>query len=151
VQMSNAGLDMLRQFEGLRTSVYKDVVGLETIGYGHRVLPGESFPTGITREPADQILAHDVALAEATVNQLVSVEMSQGQFDALVDFVFNLGPRSLSSSTLLKELNDGQTADAGKQILRWDHAGGVEVAGLTRRREAEYMLWTGQPPAPGIT
>jgi len=86
----------------------------------------------------------DVAVAEASVQRLVKVPLSQGQFDALVDFVFNLGAGRLASSTLLRDLNAGQYEAAGQQLLLWDHSGGVEVEGLKARREAELALWNGR-------
>ena len=148
MQMSNAGLNLLREFEGLRTSVYKDVAGLDTIGYGHRVLPAESFPSGITPAQADQILSGDVAIAEAAVTRLLKVPVNQGQFDALVDFTFNLGAARLGGSTLLRELNAGHPATAAQELLKWDHCNGVVNAGLLRRRKAELALWTAADPAP---
>jgi len=87
-----------------------------------------------------ELLAGDVGDAEQAVARLVKVELTQGQFDALVDFVFNLGQGQLAESTLLKELNSGQDDAAGEQLLRWDHAGTQENAGLKARREAEFQL-----------
>jgi lysozyme len=74
---------------------------------------------------------------------LVRVPLTQGQFDALVDFCFNLGEGRLAGSTLLRELNAGLYAAAGQQLLAWDHAGGKVIPGLKARREAELALWTG--------
>ena len=79
--------------------------------------------------------------AEQGVLRLVKAALTQGQFDALVDFVFNLGSGRLAGSTLLVYLNAGRYDDAAGQLLRWDHAGAIEVAGLKARREAEFKLW----------
>jgi lysozyme len=76
---------------------------------------------------------------------MVKAPLTQGQFDALVDFTFNLGAGRLASSTLLKSLNAGRYDDAAEQLLRWDHAGGQENAALKARREAEAELWRNAP------
>lgn len=142
MQISSTGLDLIEQSEGFRSSVYDDIAGLATIGYGHRVLPGESFPGPITEAQAEALLQADVATAEQAVNRLVTVPLTQEQFDALVDFVFNLGPGNFASSTLLKDLNAGQMDAAAQQILIWDHSLGQVNAGLKARREAEFRMFT---------
>jgi lysozyme len=141
MQFSEAGLRLLKRFEGFRSQTYLDVAGLPTIGYGHRLLAGESFPNGIPEPDASNLLAADVRAAELAVNRLVKAQLTHSQYDALVDFVYNLGEGRLAGSTLLKELNLGNYQAAGQQLLRWDHAGGEEVAGLKSRREAEFELW----------
>jgi lysozyme len=118
-----------------------DAAGLPTIGYGHRLLRAESFPNGIDAPQAAKILTSDVHEAEQAVLRMVKVSLSQGQFDALVDFCFNLGAGRLASSTLLKCLNAGRFDDAAEQLLLWDHASGHEIASLKARREAEAELW----------
>jgi lysozyme len=143
MQFSAAGMDLLRRSEGFRGRVYRDVAGLPTIGYGHRLLEGESFSGGISEAQAEEILAQDARAAELAVHRLVKVLLTQGQFDALVDFVFNLGAGRLAESTLLKELNAGRCDAAAEQLLRWDHAGPAENAGLKARRQAEFALWHG--------
>ncbi len=137
-------MELLKRSEGFRSHTYNDVNGFQTIGYGHRLLKSETFPDGITEAQASAILAADVRAAEQAVSRLVKVSLTQGQFDALVDFCFNLGARRLASSTLLKVLNSGRHADAAEQLLRWDIAGGQENAGLKTRREAEFELWHGR-------
>ena len=145
MKLSPAGLDLIRRSEGFRSRVYIDIAGFPTIGYGHRLRPGESFPNGVTDEQANQILNLDISSAVQAVVRLVHVPLTQGQFDALCDFVFNLGSGRLASSTLLVDLNAGQYADAASQLLRWDHGEEngreVEVAALKARRQAEYELW----------
>jgi len=84
------------------------VAGVPTIAYGHRILPTESFPDGIAEAQGADLLARDVSGAENAVERLVKVELAQCQFDALVDFVYNLGPRKLEASTLLRTLNIGR-------------------------------------------
>jgi lysozyme len=141
MKLSSDGMDLLKKSEGFRNRVYLDVAGFPTIGYGHRLLHPESFPNGIDELQAASLLAGDVRDAEQAVQRLVKVPLTQGQFDALVDFCFNLGAGRLASSTLLKCLNAGRFDDAAEQLLLWDHAGGQVVAALKDRREAELELW----------
>lgn len=141
MELSAAGLDLLKRSEGFRSKTYLDANGIPTIGYGHKLLHKDSFPDGIDEATAAQILVSDVREAEAAVTRLVKVELTQGQFDALTDFTYNLGEGRLASSTLLKILNVGSYGDAAEQLLRWDIAGGVVNAGLKARREAEFALW----------
>ena len=141
MQLSTTGLELLKRSEGFRSHMYNDVNGFPTIGYGHRLRPAEAFPHGISEVQATGMLAADVREAEQAVARLVRVPLTQGQFDALVDFCFNLGAGRLESSTLLKVLNSSRYTDAAAQLLRWDIAGGVVNAGLKARREAEFALW----------
>jgi lysozyme len=141
MDFSSAGLELLKRSEGFRSCAYLDVAGIATIGYGHRLLPSESFPDGIEEPRAARILAGDVLQAEQAVRRLVKVMLTQGQFDALVDFCFNLGAGRLAASTLLKYLNTGQYDAAAQQLLRWDHAGSQELAALKARRQSEFQLW----------
>lgn len=148
MRLSSAGLALLRQFEGYRSTMYRDSAGLLTIGYGHRVRPGEFFPNGVAQARAEELLAADVATAEQAVARHVEPPLSQNQFDALVDFVYNLGEGRLAGSTLLRELNQRNYGRAGQQILKWDHCGSAVSAGLHRRRQAEFALWSGTSLAP---
>jgi lysozyme len=145
MQLGPAGLALIKVSEGFRPRVYTDIAGLPTVGYGHRLQGGESFPDGIDEAQGEQLLAADVAFAERCVTNLVHVDLTEGQFDALVDFTFNLGAGRLASSTLLKDLNAGLYETAAHQLLTWDHGlvGGQEeeLAGLKSRRGAEYQLW----------
>jgi lysozyme len=150
MQLSEAGLNLLKRSEGFKSHMYLDVNGFPTIGYGHRLLAAEAFPEGIAEPQAAAILASDVRVAEQDVARLVKVPLTQGQFDALVDFCFNLGGERLASSTLLKVLNGGRYQDAAEQLLRWDLAGGKPNAGLKGRREAECVLWNSIPAAPAV-
>jgi lysozyme len=134
-------MELLKRSEGFRNRVYLDVAGLPTIGYGHRLLHPESFPDGIDEPQAAELLAADVRDAEQAIARLVKVPLAQGHFDALVDFVYNLGAGRFATSTLLKCLNSGRYDEAVKELLRWDRAGGQEVPALRVRREAEVKLW----------
>jgi lysozyme len=137
---SKTGLALTEQFEGCRLTAYQDQVGVWTIGYGHTgpdVTPGLT----ITQQQAEDLLASDVSSAASAVNNFVTVQLTQNEFDALVDFVFNLGSGAFAKSTLLRSLNAGQFATAAAQFDEWDHAGGAVVAGLLRRRQAETNLF----------
>jgi lysozyme len=133
------GFKMTESFEGLQLTAYKDVAGVWTNGYGntHNVVPG----TTITMEQAVSDRASNIEGSEFVVNRVVTVPLTQNQFDALVDFVFNLGSGNFQSSTLLRKLNSGDYAGASQEFPKWDHSGGVVVAGLTRRRLAEQALF----------
>ena len=146
MKISAAGMDLLKRSEGFRNRVYQDVAGLPTIGYGHRLLHSESFPDGIDSVQASELLAADVRDAEQAVERMVKVPLAQGQFDALVDFVFNLGAGRFATSTLLKCLNTGRHDEAVKELLRWNRAGGHELPALRLRREAEVKLWKSDQP-----
>ncbi len=145
---SQSCLDLIKRSEGLRLTPYLDAAGFRTVGYGHKLTSAELAAGAQTRtitEPdALLLLVDDAEWAAEQVVRLVHVPLSQGQLDALVDFVFNLGVGQLAGSTLLKLLNLGNYADAGQQLLRWDMAGGEHLAGLTIRRQAELALWEGK-------
>lgn len=95
----------------------------------------------ITKAEAEQLLWQDLRAAENAVSRLVTRQLTQAQFDAPVDFTFNLGQGNLESSALLRDINAGQIADADEQFLHWDHAGSKEVEGLLERRTAEARLF----------
>jgi lysozyme len=142
---SQSCLDLVKRSEGLRLAPYLDLAGYWTVGYGHKLTSaelaaGDRMRT-ITEPDAMLLLIDDVDYAASQVQRLVRVALSQGQLDALVDFVYNLGERRLAESTLLKILNQGNYRDAGQQLLRWDMAGDEHLAGLTLRRQAELALW----------
>jgi lysozyme len=133
------GTEILKYFEGCRLEAYQDSVGVWTIGYGHTkgVLEGMT----ITQEGAEQLLQTELEEYEGYIEKYVTVPLTQNQFDALVCWVYNLGPTNFKNSTLLKELNSGNYTAAGKEITRWNKAGGKVLAGLVRRREAEAKLF----------
>ena len=145
-----AGLSLTEQCEGCVLTAYQDQVGVWTIGYGHTgpdVQPGLT----ITEQQAEDLLTGDVGSAASCVNRVVEIELQQDEFDALTDFVFNLGAGAFEGSTLLRELNAGDFAAAAAQFDLWDHAGGAVVAGLLRRRQLESSLFeeglAGEAPA----
>ena len=135
------GLALIKASEGLRLSTYLDAVGKPTIGYGHLIRPGETFNGPISQQQAEALLRKDLSDTEQGIAKAVRVSITQGQFDALASFVFNLGAGRLRSSTLLRKLNAGDYAGAADQFLLWDKAGGKPLKGLTKRRQAERKLF----------
>lgn len=140
MKTSANGIQFIKQFEGFSSKPYPDSAGKSTIGYGHLIKDGESFDT-ISEDDALAFLASDLAWAETVVNRDVLVTINQNQFDALVDFVYNVGSANFRNSHLLATLNEDNYDAAADELLMWDHAGGVEVAGLERRRKAERDLF----------
>lgn len=143
---SDAGLAMTKSFEGLRLKAYRDVAGVLTIGYGHT---GHDVCEGkeICEAEAEALLRGDLKDAVACVNRVLLRDVSQAQFDALVDFCFNLGERALTQSTLLRKLNAGDFEGAAEQFALWVHAGGKIQAGLVKRRQAEAVMFAGMNKA----
>lgn len=144
MQTSDKGIALIKQFEGCKLTAYQDSVGEWTIGYGWtQPVDGKPIRAGMTikQETAERLLKTGLVSYEIDVSRLVKVSLTQGQFDALVSFTYNLGARSLSTSTLLRKLNAGDYAGAADEFLRWNKAGGKVLNGLTRRREAEHALF----------
>ncbi|ENQ1070488.1 lysozyme [Enterobacter bugandensis] len=144
MQTSEKGIALIKQFEGCKLTAYQDSVGVWTIGYGWtQPVDGKPIRAGMTikQETAERLLKTGLVSYESDVSRLVKVGLTQGQFDALVSFTYNLGARSLSTSTLLRKLNAGDYAGAADEFLRWNKAGGKILNGLTRRREAERALF----------
>lgn len=139
MQPSEDAIDLVKASEGLRLQAYRDAIGVLTIGWGHTT--GVRGVQTITLDEAEQILGEDLDDAGAAVNRLVAVPLTQGQFDALTDFVFNLGAGRLAGSTLLRLLNQGDYNAAGAQLKYWIMAGGAALPGLITRRAAELALW----------
>lgn len=144
MQTSEKGIALIKEFEGCKLTAYQDSVGVWTIGYGWtQPVDGKPIRAGMTikQETAERLLKTGLVSYESDVSRLVKVILTQGQFDALVSFTYNLGARSLSTSTLLRKLNSGDYAGAADEFLRWNKAGGKVLNGLTRRREAERALF----------
>ncbi|HEJ7889825.1 TPA: lysozyme [Serratia liquefaciens] len=144
MQISKTGIELIKRFEGLELKAYQDSVGVWTIGYGW-TQPVDGKKTGpgmvIDQATADRLLKCGVVQYEQGINQLVKVKITQGQFDALVSFAYNLGLRSLSTSTLLRKLNAGDKQGAANEFGKWVSAGGVKLPGLVKRRSAERELF----------
>ncbi len=147
MQVDQAGLEFIARWEGTVLHVYKDIVGIPTIGVGHVVLPGESFPNGITKEQALALLRKDVKKFEKKIDEFVLVPLNQNQYNALASFVFNVGPGrpgyegGFYSSTVRRKLNLGDYQGAADAMLAWNKAGGKFNQGLQNRRNDERKMF----------
>lgn len=129
----------IKEFEGYSNTAYKCAAGVWTCGYG--TTKGITPTTRCTRAEAEQWLLRDLAPVEAYVNTIPEVN-TQGKYDALVDFAYNLGLGNLKQSTLLRRIKEGApTGDIQEQFRRWVYAGGKVLKGLVRRREWEARRW----------
>ena len=153
MKTSEAGLKLIRQFEGLRLKAYRCPAGIWTIGYGHTTAAGPPEVREnmrISREEAEAILKRDLAQFENAVSSMVKVPLTENQFDTLVSFAFNCGTAALRRSTLLKRVNAGAFDAVPAELMKWTRADGKELPGLVRRRRAEAALWRGLPKAVDI-
>lgn len=145
MKISDVGIKLITEFEGLETKPYLDAVKVPTIGYGNTYYEDGTKVTlsdpEITPKRAMELFKLVVVEYEEIVNKLVTVKLNQNQFDALVSFAYNLGGTNLSKSTLLKLLNKGEYNLAAKEFPKWSKAGGKVLAGLVRRRLAEQELF----------
>jgi lysozyme len=141
--ITDRGLAAIKRFEGFVDHVYLCAAQVPTIGYGHALRVGEEFPSAISEEQAEALLAQDVGWAEDAVVRLISVPLSDGQFDALVSFTFNLGSGALQRSTLRSCLNRGEYQAAADELPKWCMAGGRKLDGLLKRRLAERAMFIG--------
>jgi lysozyme len=139
VKISEKGLELLKHYEGCELTAYRCSANVLTIGYGHT--KGVTEDMVITQEEADQMLHDEMPEYEGYINDKVTVELNQDQFDAMVCWVYNLGSGNLSSSTLLKVLNDGDYDGVPEQMKRWNKAGGKVLNGLIKRRDSEAKLF----------
>jgi lysozyme len=153
LHVSQAGLDLIKSFEGYldrqadgSCRAYRCPAGVWTIGWGCT----EHVREGLvwTQKQAEEGLRRELLSHEATVKKLVTIELNQNQFDAVVSFTYNCGGRALEKSTLLKRLNAGDLEGAGRAFQQWNRAGGRVLKGLTsrRQREATLFLTPVQPP-----
>jgi len=162
-EIDHKGVDLIKSFEGLldgnpstvKLDPYLCPANVWTIGWGHaiyhngKMLKGKEskklayslYPGGVTLKQAEDLLRADTLDFCRDVQSLLKVPVKQDQFNALVSFSFNLGVTALKNSTLLKKVNAWDYAGAAKEFLRWDKAGGVVLAGLTRRRKAESEMF----------
>lgn len=141
--ITQEGLDLIKRFEGFSSTIYICPAGYPTIGYGHVVRDEEKgrFDTGIDQEQGEELLRRDAHVAERAVLRLITVPLTDGQFDALVSFTFNLGSGALQRSTLRRKLNRQDYVSAAGELRRWIWAGGRKLKGLIKRREAEKGLF----------
>jgi lysozyme len=141
---NQAGVELIKEFEGLRLRAYLCPAGVATIGYGTTVYPtGYKVQMGdqCTAEQAEEYLRSDLRDFERDVERMVLVPLNTNQFAALVSFAYNLGAEALRKSTLLRLLNAHNYAGAADQFARWTYAAGKQLPGLVRRRAAERALF----------
>lgn len=143
MKTSKEGVELIKKFEGSRRTMYKDVVGLPTIGVGHLITEKDKhlLTQMLSEEEIDDLLRKDLERFEYAVNS-ISIKLKQNEFDALVSLAFNIGTSAFVSSTLAKKLRTKHLREeVAAEFLCWNKAGGKEVAGLTRRRKAERELF----------
>jgi len=138
--INEAGMAILREFEGCKLTSYKDIAGVWTIGYGHT---GPDVVEGLVwrQTKADAQLSKDVAERVPQVLSACKVEPNENQLAALVCLAFNIGIGAFKKSTVLRLHNAGSFAEAATAFSMWNKAGGRVRAGLTRRRAAEAALY----------
>ncbi|TYL43901.1 lysozyme [Dickeya sp. ws52] len=130
---------LVQQFEGVRYTPYRDVVGVLTVCYGHTgpdIIPRKTY----TESECQALLRSDLEPVLATIDEVVTVAMPDTRRAALASFAYNVGTGALTRSTMLRRLNAGDTSEACDELLRWNKAGGREWKGLTNRREVEREL-----------
>jgi len=142
MHISAEGLSLIKKFEGCELKAYRCAANVLTIGYG--TIKNVTEGMEITQEEAETLLQEEMHEYEGYINDMVKVPLKQHQFDAMVSWVFNLGSGNLSSSSLLKKLNNSEYDEVPAQIRRWNKAGGKVLDGLIRRREAEAKMFMNQ-------
>jgi lysozyme len=140
--VSQQGIDLIKQFEGLRLKAYQDSVGVWTIGYGTTMYPdGTRVKKGdvITIQQADEYLTKDVQRRAAAVG---TIHVNQNQFDAIISFCYNLGLGAWAKSTLRKKIiQDRNDPTIRDEFMKWVNAGGKKLPGLVKRRKQEADLY----------
>ena len=144
MKISQAGIDLIRRFEGCKLKPYLCPAGYWTVGYGHVIGNGKTKPEKqlYTQEEVNEFLRTDLARFEQGVLRYCPVHLTQFEFDSLVSFSFNLGLGVLQRSTLRRKILRQDKQAAARNILKYNKAGGQVLKGLTRRREAEYRMFT---------
>lgn len=148
MKINQAGIEMIKSFEGLKLHSYQDGGGVWTIGYGHT---GPNVVKGLEWfvSTADMMLRVDIARFEEFLIKWLAdykVTLNDNEFSALIAFIFNIGCGAFNKSTMAKLIyNKSPKADIAKQFIRWNKDNGKVVPGLTRRREAEAVLFLKAP------
>ena len=145
MKTSERGLQIIKAYEGIRLKPYRDCVGLYTVGVGHLsgdglILP-DSWNRTFTLGEVNELLVADVRKFELGVARYVNVELSQNQYDAIIDFCFNLGLGAFQRSSVRQAINRRDKAGVVRNLLRYNKAGGKVVPQLDNRRKAEALLF----------
>lgn len=138
-QLNDEGLNLIKQWEGLKLESYLCPAGVWTVGYGHTDTARPNM--SISKGDAERLLRYDLDRFVKAVNTLVKVDLTDNQFAALVSFCFNVGEGAFKRSTLLRKLNAGDYDAIPGEFARWNKVNGKVVPGLTNRRAAEAGLW----------
>ena len=142
MKISQKGIDLIKKFEGCKLYAYRDSVGVATIGYGH--IKGVKMGMSITQQQAETFLKDDIKPVETFLNGM-GINYTQGQFDALTSWIFNLGQGNFKSSTMYKYIvarkSDLEITD---QMVKWHNAGGKPLIGLKKRRTEEANMFLGR-------
>lgn len=141
MKIGDKGLDLIKKFEGFSDKEYICPAGKATIGYGHVILPSDSFPSYLTRKEAEDLLKKDLEPRQTALNSFLKVNINQNQFDALMSLIYNIGTGNFQKSTLLKFVNDRLFDKVPDQFRRWSYVNGKISKGLANRREEEIKLW----------
>lgn len=141
MNLSKSGETFLKKEEGLRLKVYDDIAKNPTIGWGHMITPADGDMTEISIEEAQMLFDNDVSDAIQAIEDYVVVNLNQNQIDALVSFIFNVGKKAFSGSTLLTKLNNGDMIGAANEFGRWRKSGGKVSTALVARRARERELF----------
>ena len=143
MQTNDRGLNLIKEFEGLKLQAYQDIANIWTIGHGHTKTAKSGMQ--ITPDQAHELLMSDLKDAELGVERALTKPPTPNQFAAMVALAYNIGVGAFKGSTVLREHNAGNHKAASKAFLMWNKATvngqKVEVAGLTRRRQAEADLY----------
>jgi GH24 family phage-related lysozyme (muramidase) len=140
-KMDKSSLDLVKEFEGFEEKAYDDSVGVRTIGYGTAATSGRAIPDEITEEEASALAQEDLDNLDRQLDDLLQVEVTPGQKEALKSLAYNVGIGAIARSQGLKKLNQGDIEGAAEEFFDEDKgfvkAGGEKLAGLVRRRAAE--------------
>lgn len=146
MKIQSRGLQIIKEFESLKLKPYLCPAGIPTIGYGSTYYEDGTKVTlndlPITEQRADELLANISDKFSIQVSKLLKVELNQNQFDALVSFSFNIGIGNLTTSTILKKINEKDFENASLEFAKWNKSGGKVLNGLITRREKERQLFT---------
>ncbi len=151
IQLSDAGFELIAQFEGFRATPYLDAVGVPTIGYGNTYytdgrkvkMSDKPLSRAEAKELKLVIINQDFAPAVRRAIQGVPIPITQGMFDAMVSLAYNIGAGAFAKSSVVRHLKQGNKTAAAEAFLMWNKAGGKVLTGLTRRRQAERALFLG--------
>ena len=145
MKTSERGLQLIKAYEGIRLKPYRDCVGLYTVGVGHLIGNGTVLPDSWNRtftiEEVNELLVADVRKFELGLARYVNVELSQNQFDAIIDYCFNLGLGTFQRSSVRQAINRRDKTGVIRNLLRYNKAGGKVVPQLDNRRKAEALLF----------